>query len=247
LEWLAGQGIYDSFMELNRAVHQRMAVLVKRPFQKRAGSRESVFLAIDKPALRPLPPAPYELAQYQNRRVPDNYHLEYDTFYYSVPYEYYKQEVTLRITTQMIEVYDGHNKRIALHQRRYTGPRYVTLKDHMPSHHQFKAMADRYDGIRYRSWASSIGRNTFTVIDTLLNTAGIQEKAYRSCMGILQFSKEYGTYRLEAACARAMELSSPCYTTIYNILKNKQEHQQQGELFMPSMEHENLRGSESFT
>jgi len=246
LEWLRGREPFDSFRELNRAVKERMAVLVKRPFQKRAGSREEVFLEIDKPALRPLPPAPYELAQYQNRRVPDNYHLEYDTFHYSVPYEYFKQNVTLRITSSMIEAYDGNGKRIALHQRRYTGPRYVTCEDHMPDHHKFKAMADRFDGPRYRSWAGNIGEHTYSVIDALLCKAGIEEKAYRSCMGILQFSKEYGAGRLESACRRAMELSSPCYATVYNILKNRQEQTEQPELFKPVLTHENLRGAASF-
>jgi len=76
LEWLRGQEPFDSFMVLNHAVKKRMADLVKRPFQKRAGSRETVFIEIDKPALRPLPPVPYEVAQYQSRRVPDNYHLK---------------------------------------------------------------------------------------------------------------------------------------------------------------------------
>jgi transposase len=246
LEWLRGKGPFDSFRALNRAIKERMAELVTRPFQKRAGSRESVFVEIDRPALRPLPPAPYELAEYQNRRIPDNYHLEYDTFYYSVPHEYYKQNVILRITSSMIEVYDGHNKRIALHQRRYTGPRYVTCTEHMPPHHQFKAMADRFDGQRYRFWARSIGEHTYFVIDTLLVNAGIEEKAYRSCMGILQCAKEYGAHRLEEACKRARELSSPNYTTVYHILKNRQENVTQPELFTHVAEHENLRGAASF-
>ena len=246
LEWLRGQGPFDSFAALNKAIRQRVAELVKRPFQKRAGSRESVFWEIDKPALRPLPPVPYEIAEYQNRRVPDNYHLEYDRFYYSVPHEYYKQEVTLRISSCMIEIYDGNHKRIALHARRHTGPRYVTHKEHMPPHHRFKAMADRFDGSRYRGWASAIGEHTFFVIDTLLCTAGIEEKAYRSCMGILQSSKSYGSSRLEAACKKARELSSPCYATVYRILKNRQELVLQGELFEPVASHENLRGAASF-
>jgi hypothetical protein len=224
-----------------------MAVLVKRPFQKRTGSRESVFAEIDKPALRPLPPAPYETAEYQSRRVPDNYHLEYDTFYYSVPHEYYKQEVTMRITPSMIEIYDGCNKRIALHIRRYTGPRYVTNTDHMPDHHKFTAMLNRFDGKRYRSWASSIGEHTYYVINALLEKAVIEEKAYRSCMGILQFSKGYGAGRLEAACRRARELSSPSYHTVSNILKNRQEQNSgQPDLFSAVQAHENLRGSSSF-
>ena len=246
LEWLHGQGVFNSFAALNKAIKTRIAELIKRPFQKRAGSRESVFLEIDKPALRPLPPIPYELSEYQNRRVPDNYHLEYDKFYYSVSYQYFKQEVTMRITSSMIEVYDGSNKRIALHVRRYTGPRYVTHNDHMPPHHKFKAMADRFDGARYRSWASTIGENTFFVIDTLLSRASAEEQAYRSCMGILQNAKDYGAARLEAACKKAKELSSPCYSTIYKILKNSQEQVGQGELFQPAQTHENLRGAAYF-
>ena len=246
LEWLRSQGPFDSFAALNKAIKERVKELVKRPFQKRAGSRESVFLEIDKPALRPLPPLPYELAEYQNRRVPDNYHLEYDGFYYSVPHEYYKQEVTMRITSSMIEVYDGGCKRIALHTRRYSGPRYATHKEHMPPHHRFTAMANRFNGHRYRSWASAIGEHTFYVIDTLLCKTDIEEQAYRSCMGILQSAKEYGASRLEAACKKARELSSPCYSTIYKILKNRQELVKQGELFKPIDTHENLRGAAYF-
>ena len=246
VEWLRTQEIFNSFRELNIAIQERMSVLVKRPFQKRAGSRESIFLEIDKPALRPLPPSPYDKPEYKIRSVPDNYHLEYDSFYYSVPYEYYKQEVTMRITSTMIEVYNGDNKRISLHQRRFTGPRYITCKAHMPPHHKFKDMSNRFDGTRYRKWARTIGKQTFLVIDTLLTKADIEEKAYRSCMGILQFSKVYGASRLEAACGRAVELSSLNYTTILNILKNKQEYQKQIELFMPVGHHENLRGSSFF-
>ena len=246
LEWLRDHGPFDNFGALNAAIRERLAVLVKRPFQKRAGSRESVFLEIDKPALRPLPPQPYEMAEYRTRRVPTNYHLEYDKFYYSVPYQYYKQEVTIRSTSSMIEVYDANNKRIALHTRRYTGPRYATIEEHMPQKHRLAATASQFDGARYRSWASRIGENTFFVIDALLRAADVEEQAYRSCMGILQFSKGYGASRLEAACTRARELSSPRYATVRNILKNRQEQGVQGELFKPVEPHTNLRGAESF-
>ncbi|GHT89433.1 hypothetical protein FACS1894137_18650 [Spirochaetia bacterium] len=52
LEWLRGQQ-FMSFPELNGAIGKRLAELVRRPFQKRAGSRESVFRELDQPALRP--------------------------------------------------------------------------------------------------------------------------------------------------------------------------------------------------
>jgi hypothetical protein len=66
-------------------------------------------------------------------------------------------------------------------------------------------------------------------------------------MGILQCAKKYGNNRLEASCKKAMELSSPNYSTVYNILKNRQEQAKQSDLFKPVMSHENLRGAASFT
>jgi transposase len=246
VEWLRGQPVFESFSELNHAIRQRMSELVKRPFQNRAGSRESVFLELDKPALRPLPPEPYEYAVYQSRKIPDNYHLEFAGFYYSTPHEYYKSEVCLKASATMIEVYDGHNKRIAVHERRYAGKRYVTLRSHMPENHRFRQDQNRFDGKRYRSWARAIGEHTFYVIDYLLAAADIEETAYRSCMGVLQFSKSHGREKLEAACKRARELQSCSYTTVYHILKNHQETAPLFKAVAPTPAHDNLRDASSF-
>ena len=110
LEWLRGR-TFSSFAELNGEIKKRVTELAKRPFQKRAGSRESVFMEIDKPALRPLPHTPYEVPVYKERKVPDNYHVEFEGFHYSVPYTYYKQKVTVKATFSVIEV---SNRRFAL-------------------------------------------------------------------------------------------------------------------------------------
>jgi hypothetical protein len=247
LEWLRGKQ-YASFTELNTAVRGRVAELAKRPFQKRAGSRESVFLALDRPALRALPAQPYEQPRYVERKVPNNYHVEYEGFYYSVPHSYYRQKVTVKATYLVIEVYADRLNRIAVHERRYCGSRYVTERGHMPPHHQAQHEAGRYDGKRFRSWASSIGINTFFVIDALLAEREVEETAYRSCMGILQFARKSGNARLEAACGKARRMGSISYAVICNILKNNQENTP--DLFETSLAatpaHENLRGECAF-
>lgn len=247
LGWLKGKQ-YTSFAELNAAIKTRMAELVKRPFQKRAGSRESVFLKIDKPALRPLPSEPYEIPIYVERTVPNNYHVEYEDFYYSVPYSYYKRKIMIKATHSVIEVYENRLNRIAIHERRYSGSRYVTERCHMPPNHQAQHDANKFNGKRFRSWASNIGINTFYVIDTMLKEREIEETAYRSCMGILQFSKKYGNIRLENACSKARRLGSISYIVIRNILKNNQENNY--ELFELNQAvtpaHENIRGSYAF-
>jgi len=247
LEWLRGK-IYKSFTELNADIRKRVAELVKRPFQKRAGSRESVFLEIDKPALRPLPREPYEIPVYVERKVPGDYHVEYDGFYYSVPYSYYKQKITIKATNSVIEAYSDRLTRIAIHERRYTGKRHVSEKMHMPSNHRAQHEINSFDGKRYRNWASSIGINTFYVIDTLLKEREIEQTAFRSCMGILQFTKKYGNIRLEASCSKARRLGNISYAVIRNILKNNQENTplliELNQAATPA--HENVRGQLAF-
>jgi len=53
LEWLRGKQFF-SFAALNNEIQERIKELVQRPFQKRKGSRQSIFEAIDKPALKNL-------------------------------------------------------------------------------------------------------------------------------------------------------------------------------------------------
>jgi len=252
LEWLKGSGSsprqFSSFAELNYEIKKRVTELAKRPFQKRAGSRESVFLEIDKPALRPLPIMPYEMPIYKERKVPNNYFIEFEGFYYSVPYTYYKQKVTVKATYNVIEVYSNRLERIAIHQRHYTGTRYVYEKSHMPPNHKAQHEANCFDGKRFRSWASSIGVNTFYVIDALLKERDIEQAAYRSCMGILQLSRKNGNSRLEAACSKARRLGNISYGVICNILNNNQEDTpslfDQDQAVTPV--HENVRGQTAF-
>lgn len=60
--------------------------LINRPFQKLEGNRQTVFEAIDKPALKPLPVARYKYADWADAKVAFNYHVEYQGFFYSVHY-----------------------------------------------------------------------------------------------------------------------------------------------------------------
>jgi len=247
LGWLKGKQFTD-FADLNAVIKSRVEELAKRPFQKRAGSRESVFMELDRPALRPLPREPFVNPAYCERRVPNNYHVEHSGFYYSVPHQYYKQQVMVKATCSVIEVYADRLNRIAVHERRYTGSRYITERSHMPLNHQAQQDANRFDGRRYRSWASSIGADTYFAIDTLLKEHEVEQTAYRSCMGILQFSRREGNVRLEAACRKARQIGNVSYTVIKNILKNRQEETPLLFEYTGTVTplHDNLRGQKAF-
>jgi len=241
LEWLRGQRFF-SFAELNQEITKRVRILAERAFQKRPGSRASVFEELDRPALRPLPATRFEYAAYITRRVPDNYHVEYEGFYYSVPYALFRQEVTIRATASTIEVVNGNRERVSLHHRRHSGSRYVTEPAHMPEKHRRQLEHSRRTGRDYLEWAARIGENTRTVIERMLKVQPIEMTAYRACMGVLQCAKKFSPERLETACGQALRLGSPCYTTVRSLLQNPQPEKRPRAL--PT--HENLRNPAEF-
>lgn len=244
LEWLRGKRFF-SFGELNKAIRARVAVLANRPFTERKGSRLSVFEEVDKPALRPLPQTRYEYVEYARRRVPDNYSVEYDGFYYSVPYALFGQHVTLRAGMAMIEIFNGNRERVALHQRAFSGAPsvYVTKKGHMPENHKHQHDFDRRDGDSYRTWAKQIGESVYGVIDALLKAQSIEETAYRSCMGVLQMSNRFGKKELERACEMALDAGRATYNAVKEII-GKPELPQLPDAKTPI--HDNLRDPSEF-
>jgi len=89
---------FFSITELNQAIAKLLVDLNNKPFQKLPGTRKSVFDAMDKPALNPLPVARYQFAQWKKARVHIDYHIEVDRHYYSVPYQLIKKELDVRLT-----------------------------------------------------------------------------------------------------------------------------------------------------
>ena len=241
LSWLKDQKFF-SFAELNKAIRQRLAELVERPFQDRPGSRLSNFIEFDQPKLRPLPLKPFETADMLQKRLGDNYHVEYDNRYYSAPYQYYRQMVTIRATQTTIEIFDTNRVRIASHQRSFK-KRYTTDPAHMPEKHRRYLEANQFDGSRYRSWAKSIGSETAHVVDRMLRSCHIEEQSYKACMGLLQLSKKHGDKRLEAACKKAIVLNSMNYSTVSNILKTGQDLAVLKLKPTATPVHENIRGA----
>lgn len=247
LEWLKGK-LYYSFDSLNHDIRERVLELSKRKFKHREGSRESVFLALDKPCLRPLPKDRFESFITKTvTKVPSNYHIEYEGFYYSVPYSFYKQTVVMHIFAKKVEIFTSEGKRIAIHQRHFSGRRYVTDPEHMPANHRAVYDFRKLDGKYYRTKADAIGTNTGKFVKSLLENVDFEEQAYKSCMAVINFPKTYGNARVEKACAKAMLLNSVNYTTLKNILKNGQDDQPatvNSDAETPTPYHENLRTGE---
>lgn len=93
---------FFSLSELNRAIRQKMEAFSRRPFQKKEGSRYEIFRDEELPLLAPLPATPYELAEWKQATVQFNYHISFAGMLYSVPHEYIKRKVDVRVTDKTI-------------------------------------------------------------------------------------------------------------------------------------------------
>lgn len=135
---------------------------------------------------------------------------------YSVPYEYIRRKVDVRVTDRTIEIFYNNN-RIASHCRLYGRKgQYSTVTEHMPPSHQEYL---EWNGDRFRKWAERIGENTYRVINATLASKRVEQQSYRSCMGLLKLADKYSVERLEAACKLALSFTAtPSYKSIKNIL-----------------------------
>jgi len=212
---------FFSLPELNSAIAEKLDAFNNRPFQKKPGSRYSAFLDEEKHALQPLPASVYECATWKVATVQYNYHIAVEKMHYSVPYEYIKHKVDVRMTRGVIEVFYNHH-RICSHPRLYGRPgQYHTVADHMPEKHKEYL---QWDAERFVGWANSVGPHTVIAIQAILTGHRIEQQGYRTCMGILKLGDRFSYARLEAACERALRYTpNPGYKNISTILKSGQD------------------------
>jgi len=231
---------FFSLGELNATIRELLVELNERPFQKLPGSRKSTFESLDRPALRPLPDAPYEYAEWKQAKPGIDYHVEVDKRYYSVPHRWVGHVLDLRASATTVEVFHK-GQRVAAHARSHKDL-FTTLPEHMPSSHR---QHRQWSPGRFLNWAKDIGPNTLEVVKRQFQDLPHPEHGYRRCLGLLNHARRYSKVRLEAACERALAIGSPNYRSVTSILKQgldrqplPEEEPVQGELPL----HANVRG-----
>jgi len=207
---------FFSLRELNQEIRRKLDEYNNKPFQKKEGCRTSVFLSEEKAMLLPLPATPYELATWKVATVQYNYCISVDKMHYSVPYEYIKHKVEVRVTRNVIEVFYNNN-RICSHPRLYGNPgQYSILEEHKPEDHK---KYGQWNEERFIKWAESIGPYTVAAIKGILSSHKVEQQGYKSCMALLKLGDKYSVTRLERACKKALAYSQkPSFQNIKTIL-----------------------------
>ncbi len=206
---------FFSLAALNAAIAALVRVLNDRPMRRVGKSRRELFEELERPALKALPPAPYEYAEWKLAKVHPDYHVEVDRNFYSVPHQLIGRKVEVRLTLKTVEIFHDH-RRLASHIRRSQRVGHITVAEHMPKAHQRYANTTPRSLIRR---AAEIGPNTAILVERLMRDRPHPEQGFRAAMGILSLKRRFGPHRLEAACTRALEIQAVSYSSVNSILK----------------------------
>ena len=142
-------------------------------------------------------------------------------------------------TSDRVEIFYNLN-RIALHTRNYRPFHYTTVKDHLPSSHQFLA---EWNPSKFIEWGNSIDKIVGEFITLLIDRKKHPEQAYKSCIGVLALKKKVGKKRLINACKRAINYNIYDYHTIKLILDKKLDiYTDDNDEDQVLPQHKNIRG-----
>ena len=234
---------FFSLTEANAAIAEALDQLNNRVTRHLGASRRELFETIDKPALRPLPVEPYIFGRWKKCRAGIDYHIEIERHYYSVPYQLIRQPLWARFTARTVEVF-FKNKRVASHVRSSGNRKHTTVRDHMPASHRFRAGMSRE---KLAGMAERHGSNVVAFVEVAMDAKGHPEQGFRTCLGVLKLAKPYGSARLNAACARAIDINGLSFTSVRSILENgldrRDRHRTADE---PAITHQNIRGADYF-
>ena len=87
----------------------------------------------------------------------------------------------------------------------------------------FALLVWRFSAERLLHWAENIGAGTRGVVQWHIHSRKHPEQAIKSCLAILNLTKQHGAARLEAACQKALLLERPHRSVVMNLLKHHQE------------------------
>ncbi|MGH8632287.1 MAG: Mu transposase domain-containing protein, partial [Burkholderiales bacterium] len=236
--WILARLRHQTFFalaELNQAITGLIAELNAKPFQKREGSRASVFAEVERPALQPLPAHRYEYAAWKKAKVHLDYHVEVERQYYSVPHPLVGKTVEVRLTAQTVEIFH-RGSRVAAHARSQMKGSFTTTPAHRPERH--RAVVDLTHE-RLLKQAEAIGPATAGVIKAQALARKHPEYALRAGLGVLRLAKDFSPEKLEAACTRALSLKSTSYRAVRALIQAPE----QTELSLSLPAHGNVRGS----
>jgi len=175
-------------------------------------SPQEIFETEERQALQPLPPSRWDPVTWAQAKVHENWRIQFQKAFYSVPYRYIGKTVLVMANSKVLHIFLEHQQ-ITTHRRASRAWEYVRKTEHAPPQPEAYMSATRQSLLR---WAHSMGTSVGLVARAIFNIKGVD--GFRPVRALLSFEKRYGRARLNAACKRALLYDTPTYQSVKAIL-----------------------------
>lgn len=205
---------YFSLDQFNKDLWKELEALNKEPFKKKEHNRY-YYWEEEKLELIPLPSMHYEYMERKTAKVSSDFHVRFDNAYYSVDKAFLHKKVSIKASSSVVRIYSLAGEFLYEWPRATRKGQWSTDPEHLPEN--YKGFT-QWNGPYFIQKASLVGKNTETVIRTILKSRQYEVQTYRMCLGILNFTKKYSNKALEECCKQAISLNKQKYTFIKNTI-----------------------------
>ena len=205
---------YFSLEQFNKDLWKELEALNKEPFKKKEHNRY-YYWEEEQTELMPLPSMHYEYMERKTAKVSSDFHVRFDNAYYSVDKAFLHKKVSIKASSTVVRIYSLSGEFLCEWPRATRKGQWSTNPEHLPDN--YKGFT-QWNGPYFIQKAQLIGKNTETVIRTVLKSRLYEVQTYRMCLGILNFTKKYSNKALEECCKQAIALNKQKYTFIKNTI-----------------------------
>lgn len=180
---------------------------------KYTNATPDMLFSEEQPLLLPLRFDRWDPITWYHRKVGDDWKVQINKAFYSVPYQYIGKKVTAYINSTEVVVFYNYEQ-IACHRRANRDWQRVINPHHAPPNY------DEYlnsTSVGVKRWAALIGQPTLELATIILHQR--QVDGLRPARALCALSKTYSDQRLNNACHRALYYRLYSFHNVKNILK----------------------------
>jgi transposase len=180
----------------------------------------TLFTEVERPALLPLPAAPFPAFNEVRRSVHGDGHVEVARAYYSVPPEYLAREVWVRCDARIVRIFNLRMEQIIVHPRQEPG-RFSTQPAHIAS--------EKISGVeRGSAWLLArvrrLGPHSVGWAEAMLQARGVE--GVRVLQGLLSLAGKHPVAAIERACEIAASYGAYHLRTIRALIAREAPKQE---------------------
>jgi transposase len=186
-----------------------------------------MFEAEEKPALLMLNPTPYDTDEVFSRHVPPDFHIQYETNRYSVPWTLVGMVVTIRVNHLGVKIY-YNEKLITSHSRSYLKNKVFTIEGHRTG------LLERKPGATRETWQLNYVKQLGPKMSEYVELVRQGPRSLKNELSrLVALVTVYGPEQVISACQECLRAGIVGVDSVELYLKRTQHPSEQSQLPPP--------------